>query len=173
MRSSRFALGALAALAVAGTGCAYGFAGGGFPPEIRTAAVLPFENDTADPTLVQQVVLSVREAVERRLGLRSASEARADAVVRGRITRYEPDVPVAFTGTGQGAGRPNQVAVSRRLVQITLQIEIIEQASGKVLYQNRALNVEGQYDPGREAEGRRIALENIINEIVKGAQSQW
>lgn len=154
-------------------GCAYGFAGGGFPPEIRTAAVLPFENDTADPTLVQQVVVSVREAVERRLGLRSASEARADAVVRGRITRYEPDVPVAFRGTGQGAGRPNQVSVSRRLVQITLQLEIIEQATGKVLYQNRALNVEGQYDPGREADGRRIALENIINEIVKGAQSQW
>ncbi len=173
MTSRRLALSALAAVALAVNGCAYGFAGGGFPPEIRTAAVLPFENDTADPTLVQQVVLSVREAVERRLGLRSASEARADAVVRGRITRYEPDVPVAFSGGGQGVGQRNQVAVTRRLVQLTLQIEIIEQATGTVLYQNRALNVEGQYEPGREAEGRRVALENIINEIVKGAQSQW
>ncbi len=156
-------------------GCAYGFAGGGFPPEIRTAAVLPFENDTADPTLVQQVALSVREAVERRLGLRSASEARADAVVRGRITRYEPDVPIAFTGGAGGTtgGRANPVAVTRRLVQLTVDIEIIEQASGKVLYERRGLNVEGQYDPGREADGRRIALENLINQIVTGAQSQW
>lgn len=158
---------------LATAGCSYGFAGGGFPPEIRTAAVLPFDNDTADPTLVQEVAQSVREAVERRLGLRSASEQRADAVVRGRITRYEPDVPVAFTGTAQGVGQPQQVNVNRRLVQLSLQIEIVEQASGRVLYENRALNVEGQYETGREAEGRRIALENIINEIVKGAQSQW
>lgn len=157
-------------------GCSYGFAGGGFPPEIRTAAVLPFENDTADPTLVQQVAQSVREAVERRLGLRSASEARADAVVRGRITRYEPDVPIAFTGgtsTGTGVNRTTDVSVTRRLVQMSVDVEIIEQATGKVLFQARSMNLEGQYDPGREADGRRIALESLINKIVTGAQSQW
>lgn len=162
----------IAALLLAG--CSYGFAGGGFPPEIRTAAVLPFENDTADPTLVQQVAQSVREAVERRLGLRSASEARADAIVRGRITRYEPDVPIAFTGGGgTGVNRTTDVAVTRRLVQMSVDVEIVEQATGKVLFQARSMNLEGQYEPGREADGRRIALELLINKIVTGAQSQW
>jgi hypothetical protein len=51
-------------------GCLYGFAGGGLPPSIKTVAVLPFENQTAEPTLTQEVSVRVREAVEGRLGLR-------------------------------------------------------------------------------------------------------
>jgi hypothetical protein len=35
------------------TGCLYGFAGGGLPPSIKTVAILPFENQTAEPTLTQ------------------------------------------------------------------------------------------------------------------------
>jgi len=53
----------------------YGFAGGGLPPAIRTVAVLPFDNLTAEPALTQQVNLAVREAVESRLGLRAAAES--------------------------------------------------------------------------------------------------
>ena len=110
-------------LLVAGlTGCLYGFAGGGLPPSIKTVALLPFDNQTAEPTLTQEVQSSVREAVERRLGLRQASESQADAVVRGTIVRYEPDLPVQYIG-----GEDRTVSVTRRLVQITVSVEILDQ----------------------------------------------
>ena len=76
-------------------GCLYKFTGGGLPAGIRTVAVLPFDNLTPEPTLTQEINAAVRDAVEGRLGLRAAGEETADAIVRGTITRYEPDVPVA------------------------------------------------------------------------------
>ena len=83
--------------AILAGGCMYGFAGGGLPEGIRTVAVLPFENLTSDPTLTSEINRAVREAVQDRLGLRQAGENQADALVRGTITRYEPDLPVSFT----------------------------------------------------------------------------
>jgi len=146
----------------------YGFAGGGLPPNIHTVAVLPFDNQTAEPTLTQEVNTRVREAVESRLGLRQAGEGQADAVVRGTISRYEPDVPVAYTGNTQ-----NQVTVTRRLVQITVSVEIIDQHGGRTLWQRSGLTLEGDYDPGQESVGRQRALDKLVTNIVEGAQSQW
>lgn len=164
-----------AAVALFLCGCSFGFTGGGLPPTIRTVAVTPFENDTSDPTIAQQVDLAVREAMQRRLGLRSAAESQADAVVRGRITRYLPDEPLAYTGTPSATpGRStNTVQVTKRQVQVTIDIEIVEQESGRTLWIRRALTRSGEYDPGREAEGRRKALQLLVNDIVDGAQSQW
>lgn len=156
------------AAALATTGC-YGFAGGGLPPEIKTVAVLPFENLTPEPTLTQEVLASVREAVQSRLGLRPAGEAQADALVRGTITRYEPDLPVAYTGTGNA----NQVTVTRRLVQITLDVEIVDQKGGRTLWKRQGLTVQGDYEPGQERQGRDNALDKLVTNIVEGAQSQW
>lgn len=160
-------LASLSALALGG--CLYGFAGGGLPPSIKTVAVLPFDNQTAEPTLTQEVSVRVREAVEGRLGLRQASESQADAVVRGTITRYEPDVPVAYTGRDDG----NTVNVTRRLVQITVSVEILDQRQGKPLWQRNGLLLEGDYEPGQELRGRERALEKLVTNIVEGAQSQW
>jgi hypothetical protein len=151
-------------------GCLYGFAGGGLPPNIRTVAVLPFDNQTPEPTLTQEIAVAVREAVEGRLGLRQASERQADAVVRGTISRYEPDLPVAYTGDDEGAG---QVTVTRRLVQIVVSVEILDQDGGKPLWQRSGLLLKGDYDPGQEAEGREKALNELVTNIVEGAQSQW
>jgi hypothetical protein len=150
------------------SGCLYGFAGGGLPPSIKTVAVLPFDNQTPEPTLTQEISRAVREAVEQRLGLRQASEARADAVVRGAITAYNPDVPVAYTG-----GEDQDVNVTRRQVQITVSVEILDQKQGKPLWKNGALLVKGDYNPGQESEGRRKALDDLVVNIVEGAQSQW
>lgn len=161
-------LASLSSLALAG--CLYGFAGGGLPSHIKTVAVLPFDNQTPEPTLTQEINTAVREAVEGRLGLRQASERQADAVVRGTITRYEPDLPVAFTGDAEGEGA---VTVTRRLVQISVSVEILDQANDKPLWQRSGLLLEGDYDPGREAEGREKALDKLVTNIVEGAQSQW
>ena len=150
------------------TGCLYGFAGGGLPPSIKTVALLPFDNQTAEPTLTQEVAVRVREAVESRLGLRQASESQADAVVRGTIVRYEPDLPVQYAG-----GDDRSVSVTRRLVQITVSVEILDQKQGKPLWQRSGLVLEGDYDPGQERSGREKALEKLVTNIVEGAQSQW
>jgi hypothetical protein len=148
------------------TGC-YGFAGGGLPPSVKTVAVLPFDNQTPEPTLTQEISRAVREAVEQRLGLRQSAESRADAVVRGSITRYEPDLPVAYTG-GDSA-----VTVTRRQVEITVSVEILDQKQGKALWERNGLTVRGDYEPGREADGRQKALDELVVNIVEGAQSQW
>jgi TolB-like protein len=158
-------LASLSALALGG--CLYGFAGGGLPPSIKTVAVLPFDNQTPEPTLTQEISRAVREAVEQRLGLRQSAETQADAVVRGSITRYEPDLPVAY------AGDDSSVTVTRRQVQITVSVEILDQKQGKALWERNGLTVRGDYESGRELEGRRKALDDLVVNIVEGAQSQW
>lgn len=158
---------ALAALLAASAGC-YGFAGGGLPPHVKTVAILPFDNLTPEPLLTQEVAEALREAVQGRLGLRPASEASADAVVRGTIIRYEPDIPLSFQ-PGQVGG----VAVTARRVQLTLRVEIWDQQEQRALWSRESMVVDGEYTPPDEGEGRRKALDKLVTDIVDGAQSQW
>ncbi|HEX9488041.1 MAG TPA: LptE family protein [Gemmatimonadales bacterium] len=162
----RFGAGAVSALALALSGCLYGFAGGGLP-NIKTVAILPFDNQTAEPALTKEVNDAVLEAFQRRLGLRIAGENNADAVVRGKVTRYDPDLPAAFRA---GQGRTD---VTQRQVQITIDVEILDQREGKTLWQRQGLSETGNYTPPQEAAGRKLALENLVNDLVDGAQSQW
>lgn len=139
---------------------------------IKTVAILPFDNLTTDPTISQEVSDSVRAAVQGRLGLRQAGESSADAIVRGSISRYDPDVPVAFTGNN-GNGNTN-VTVTKRLVQMTVSVEIVDR-DGKPLWKNAGMSLEGDYDPASETEARARgrALSKLVTNIVDGAQSQW
>ena len=88
------------------TGCLYHFAGGGLPPHIKTVAVLPFDNETPQPTLQRELYDLMRRDVENRLGLREATEGKADAVVRGKILRYDPDIPAHIPRIGTRWPRP-------------------------------------------------------------------
>lgn len=160
--------GFLISLSLLASGCLYGFGGGtGFPPNIKTVAVLPFENLTPEPTLTNEVNRAVREAVQGRLGLRPAGEAQADAIVTGTIQRYDPDIPVAF-----GGDQNQNVNVSRRKVQISISVQILDQKNNKVLWERQGLSVEGDYT-SNELDGRKKAIERLITDIVDGAQSQW
>lgn len=117
--------------------------------------------------MTQEVATAVQQAIEGRLGLRAAGEASADAVVRGRIARYDADLPLTVqTGTGQ-------VNVTRRQIQITVDVTIVDQREGKTLWQRQGLTVTGEYQPPQEVDGRKIALDKLVSEIVDGAQSQW
>jgi hypothetical protein len=136
-------------------------------PNVKTVAILPFENDTPEPSLIQEVNEAVREALEGRLGLRLAGEANADALVRGRVVRYEPDLPVALQ-PGQG-----RVTVTRRKVQLTVDVEIVNQREGTTVWKRQGLAVDGEYEPPQEAQGRKLALEKLVSDIVEGARSQW
>ncbi|MGK2963471.1 MAG: LPS assembly lipoprotein LptE [Gemmatimonadaceae bacterium] len=145
----------------------YGFAGGGLPSHVRTVAIIPFENLTATPEIQQELALALRDELRNRLGLREAAESRANAIVRGTIQRYETDIPIGYSATNQ-----NQTS-ARRQLQISVDIEMIDQSSGKALWQRKGLLAEGQYEERGEASGRKQAIERIVNEVIQGAQSQW
>ena len=119
------------------TGCLYGFAGGGLPTHIRTVAVMPFDNETATPELPRELQEALRQGMQNRLGLRDAPEDRASAVVRGTVTRYELDIPVGFSAN------PNQATSARRRLRVLVDIEIVDQVTGKVLWQKTGVSAEG------------------------------
>ncbi|MFC1639635.1 LPS assembly lipoprotein LptE [Gemmatimonadota bacterium] len=153
---------------LAAGGCLYGFAGGGLPGHISTVAILPFDNQTPEPSLTQEASEAIREAMEQRLGLRASSEATADAVVRGAILSYTADIPLSFQG-----GQAGNVSVTRRRVQIAVRVEIYDQREGRVLWERTSIQVDGEYRPPEQEEGRRLAWEKLVTDIVDGAQSQW
>lgn len=148
------------------TGCIYGFAGGGLPANIHSVAVVPFDNDTPSPNVQSELATQLSKEVESRLGLRPASESRADAVVRGRITRFDVGIPVAYSS------QPN-VTSAQREVRITVDVEILDQVSGRVIWTRKGLVGSGTYSERDEDSGRKAAETKIVNDIIAGAQSQW
>ena len=145
----------------------YGFAGGGLPPNIRSIAVLAFDNETTISDLPRDVTETLRRQLTGRLGLREAPENTANALVTGTILRYDYDIPVGFSAD------PSRATSARRKLMITVDVSIVDQASGKTLLERRGLVAEGEYSESAEIAGRRQAIEKLVDEIVRGVQSQW
>ncbi len=164
---------AAAVVATAGAwsaGCRYSpykFAGGGLPRNVRSIAILPFDNQTAVAELQRELFESMRNTLRRRLNLGDASEARADAIVRGSIVKYDTDVPIAFSSDPRAANQ------ARRQLQLVIDVTIIDQASGRTLWERKGLTAKGEYAERNEAAGRRQAIDELLTDIVEGAQSQW
>lgn len=165
MRRSGISIVSAITLALA-AGChfPYGFNGGGLPPNIHTMAIMPFENHTPSPNVQQELLAQMRTELRRRLGVRDAPEDKADAIVRGVIVEYVPDIAVAYS---------TQATSARRKLQITIDVEIYDVGKGKVLYSRKGLRREGEYAERADAEGRRLAIEQLVNDVIEGAQSQW
>jgi hypothetical protein len=148
-------------------GCIYGFTGGGLPSNVHTVAVLPFDNQTSASGLGPELHERLRKEIEGRLGLREATEARADALVRGRIVSYEVDIPAAYSADRQA------VNTARRRLRIAVDVEIVDQIDGRVLWEHKGLTAEGEYGESSEDEGRAQAIDKLVSDVVAGAQSQW
>lgn len=156
------------ALTVGLTGCLYSLSGGGgLPKHVRTVAVIPFENETANPELTGELHQELRKALSDRLGLRDATEQKATAVVSGKITSFEADVPVSFSAD------PTRATSARRRLQMRVDVTIVDNTTGRILYQRTGVSAEGEYAEREEAAGRKQAIQRIVNEIIEGAQSQW
>lgn len=154
-------------LALSACGIRYGFSEGAFPAHVKTMAVLPFENETSATELQAELFESMRRKLQQRLGVRDAPQQTADAIVRGAIRGYDADVPVGFSAD------PRQAVSARRRLQITVDVEILDQTTGKTLWSRKGLQGQGEYAERAELEGRRQAIDKIVNDIIEGAQSQW
>jgi hypothetical protein len=49
----------------------------------------------------------------------------------------------------------------------------VDQSNGHVLFQNKAMREEADYAERAEAEGRRQAINKLIQKIIEGVQSNW
>lgn len=145
----------------------YHLTGGGLPSNIKTVAVLPFENETATPELPREINEELRKAMSSRLGLHDAPEVKADAIVRGTIVRYEIDQAVAYTSNAA------QATSARRRLSVVIDVEIVDQATGKALWTGKGITAQGEYAENAEAAGRKQAVERLVNLVIEGAQSQW
>ena len=167
LRSGARSVAAVAAALL--SACFYGFAGGGLPAGVRTVAIVPFQNETPSPDLTRELVDALRREMRSRLGVRDAAEARANAIVRGTIVRYDVDIPISYTADRGPTGTTS----ARRKLQIVVDVEIVEQANGKTLLQRKGLTGEAEYAERAEAGGRRQAIDKIVSDVIEGAQSQW
>jgi len=161
-------LGSLAVPLVAAA--CYSFSGGGgLPGHIRTAYVEPVENQSTRFGLAETLTERLLDAARQRLGLQLASEDEADAVIRATIRQYSDDAVSFDAVEGQGAD------VFQRRITITATVEILDRAQDLAIWSSQSLSGAGEYEPGSETEdvGTEIAIENLVQKIVDGAQSQW
>lgn len=155
------------ATVLTGSGCYKFGGGGGFPPDLKTIAILPFDNQTATPEVQRELNEFMRKSFHDRLSLRDAPEEKADVVVRGIIGKLEVDLPAGVSAD------PRQANMSSRRLQLVLDVEITNQKTGRPLLKNAGMQSEGQYPEGREDVGRKLAIEKIVDMMIQGTQSQW
>ncbi|MDX1578774.1 MAG: LPS assembly lipoprotein LptE [Gemmatimonadota bacterium] len=163
-RALRSALG-LACLA----GC-YSFSGGGgLPSHIRTVFVEPVDNQSTRFGLSESLSEELLDAARQRLGLRLSAEGEADAIIRATIRSYIDDAVSFDAVDGVGAD------VFQRRVTVSASVEIIDRTRNEIIWSSQALAGTGEYDPeaATEEEGTVTAIENLVQQIVDGAQSQW
>lgn len=160
---------ALLSLSVAG--CNYSFRAGSFPPpHVRTIAVLPFDNETNRFELAGELYDELLRNLPRALGIRTAGEDVADAVVRGSITTYDVRAP-NYRAAVQG--RPAEVL--QRQVQIVVSVEIVDLVENVILWESRSVTGQGEFLEASETEdvGRAEAIQLLVQKIVDGTQSNW
>ncbi len=153
------------------SGCAYSFRAGSFPPEhVETIAVQPFDNETNRFELSGELYDQLLRNLPRALGIRTAGEDLADAVVRGSIMRYDVIAP-----NYQSARSGQAAQVLQRQVSIGISVEIVDLVENVVLWESRSLIAQGEFLEASETEevGRLEAIELLVQKIVDGAQSNW
>jgi hypothetical protein len=136
---------------------------------VRSAYVEPVENQTTRFGLSEVLTEQLLDATQSRLGLRLAAEQEADVIVRASIQRYSDDA-VSF-GAREGVG----AEVFTRRVTISARVEILDLVRREILWESSSVAGVGEYEPNSETEdeGTAVALENLVQKIVDGAQSQW
>jgi hypothetical protein len=163
-----------AALALTGfillSACNYGFTGGGgLPDHIRTVYIASFENQTDNFDVQTRLFEDLTRELPRSLGLRLAGEGNADAVVRGRITRYN-DAAQTYR-----PGETGTIDVQQHQVEITVAVEVVDVSSNVILWDSQGIIGRGQYRP--DTQEPRIAylqaVESVRRQIIDGTQSQW
>ena len=70
------------------------------------------------------------------------------------------------------ADRQGSTSARRRLA-IAVDVELVDQKDGTVLWSKTGIVAEGEYAERAEAAGRKQAIDRIVSDVIEGALSQW
>lgn len=157
-------------LAVALAACSYGFEGGGFPAHIRTIYIAPFENQTAQFEVEQELFSRLLNELPAKLGLQAAGREAADAILTGQIRRYQDVAQNYRPGSNENVGN-----VLAHEVQVGISAQLVDVRDNVIRWEANSLVGRGTYRPDNQSDdvALREAIDNIIEQIIDGAQSQW
>jgi hypothetical protein len=82
-------------------------------------------------------------------------------------------VPIGYAGGRISGGTVPTATTTQRRLELQIDVEIDEQATGRILYQRKGLVEAGDYPEGGELQGRTQAVKKVVNDVIEGAQSQW
>jgi len=149
-----------AATLLAGAGCGYRLTGAdSLPPEIRTIAVRPFENQTSRPEIEQRVTEAIADELSKRGRYRVVTSTEgAQALLEGTVTAYRAE-PVQFTEEGRA---------TRVQASVTLRATLTALADDSVIWNQSGLVFREQYEVPEG--GDFIDQETLaLDEIARGA----
>ena len=145
--------------------CGYRVAGRGdrLPPDIQTIAVPVFTNSTRQFRIEQRVSAAVtRELIERTKYQITTDPATADAVLKGEIK----DVRAGAIAFDRATGRATTLQV-----QVTAQVDLIDQHTKKTVFSNPSYIFREQYqvnqNPAALFEEQDPALDRLSRDLAR------
>lgn len=162
MKSARAPV-ALAALLA--TACGYHVAGRAdlVPKNIQTIAIPAFKNVTTRYKLTDRLPEAISREFISRTRYRIVSDPdQADAVLRGSVLNYSSYPTIFDPATGRASGVQ---------LQVTLQVSLVERASGKALFSRPRMEVRERYqistDPAVFFEESDAALDRASQQTAR------
>ena len=160
----RVLVGIAAVGAAAHLACGYRLAGRNqmLPADVKVIAVPPFENQTRKPEIEQRITEQVTTTFIERGGYRTtASEANADAVLKGQVTGYDV-TPVSVGADGRA---------TRYEVVITASVELTTIPEKSVLFRSSQFVFKKQYDVEGDAatffDQEIVAIDEIAKDFAE------
>lgn len=145
--------------------CGYRVAGRGdrLPPDIKTIAIPTFANTTRQYRIEQRLSAAItREFIERTKYQITTATAGADAVLRGEIR----DVRAGVIAFDLNTGRATTLQV-----QVTAQVDLINQHTHKTLFSNPNYTFREQYQvnqsPSALFEEQDPALDRLSRDLAR------
>ena len=155
------AIAVLSVFSFALAGCGYTVAGSAnaLPSEVRTIAVLPWNNVSTQYKLSDYIAEAVtRELITRTRYSVIADPAKADAVLSGAVANMY---------SGATVNDPTKGATGAQLV-VQIQVKLIDK-NGKILFERPNVEFRERYeisvDPKQYFDESQVALQRLISDV--------
>lgn len=146
--------------------CAHYSFSGSLEPHLKTIAVSPFENRTAEFGIAENLNEAVISEFTRDNTLKIADRNVANILMEGTLLQVE-DRPGAFDESEK---------VQDMKVYLSVEIKCTDQVKGQILWKER-LTQWGSYDPARGADARldgiAEAIEKLSQDILNKTVANW